>query len=225
MLTFCSNLAELEVQIQKIKYEQEKIFNKKIDNLHKESDKIVPIIADRYLQEIRQQLLAAFTSIGLTEFYNLFTSYYGKNFDRNILRRSLTFGIDNNLRPQLSYIVKEFATDKMIETYKKSFNKHRSNDFDRKYDSEYNSLEALEELEFYGYLDSDGKDIDDWAIEESDSFITEEQGDFRQSNKNGVVVEAKYVYQQGYNIAMEKYLSYYNSYLKKYIENKYKIKL
>ena len=220
-MQFIDNLASLNIYKQKLKYKQNKILNQRLKDLREEGEKTAEIFAKRFFMEIKQQLLSSFMSIGLAEFYTIFTLYYGKNYNKDILRRSLTFSIDNNLNPQLTYIVKDFSTESMVKKHKKQFNKNSIEEFDRKYDG-YDSLETLSELAFYGDIDNsiENDDIEDSTLSDVYDLITDNQ---IQGGK--VMIEAKYVYQLGYNSALEKYLEYYNGYLKNSIEKKYKVKL
>ena len=145
---------------------------------------------------------------------------YGKNYDVNSLNRSLRFTIDDTLRPSLSYEAKDFTLKSDFDKEKRAFNQNAriEGSFNRLMD--FNELDAMEEMEFYG-LDFDMDNPYDYAVEEMDNI----DDDIQVFRRSKIIEEPKEVYKEAETATMSNFLVQYEKVLKPLFYKKYGIML
>ena len=187
------------------------------DTLSKEVQQQVHTITANVIQSIKNEMLGSFQAICYEEFQKVFYKYYGNNYDINSLNNSLSFYIDDNLRPYLSYIKKDFTIAPHFIENKRTFNQNAriEGSFGRLMD--FDELEAMEEMDFYG-LSFATDDPYDYATEEM-----EPPEDYRVFKNKKILLNPDEVYKKAENAALMAFKIEYEKYLKPYFRKKYGI--
>ena len=156
------------------------------------SNEISKIITKQYsdiYQMAKLEILGKYKEIAYKVFQETFLEKYGRNFDVNSLNRSLSFSIDNNLCPHLSYNVNEFQYSGLYKKDKKRFNQNANID-------NFVSLLDSDEIEVLGEVN-----LFDMELENEDPFSLAEEEQTVKSDKQifarkEILNEPKEVYKE-----------------------------
>lgn len=118
----------------------------KVDAINKQLRQDVPKI----IREMKNEILGVFQVVAYKEFQLTFYKYYGNNYDVNILNKSLSFSIDDKLQPHLTYETKDFYLDTDFSNDKRAFNQNASVEGSFGRLMEFEILDAVEDIDFFG---------------------------------------------------------------------------
>lgn len=170
------------------------------------------------LKNIQTEILGSYKKIAYQEFQETFYEKYGKNYDVNSLNNSLSFYIDNNLRPHLNYDISKLIITGVFKDNPRDFNQNAriEGSFGRLMD--FNEIKAIQGV--FSESDIVLSNPYDEAIK-THSCVED-----RDVFKNRTVIhEPKQVYKEA-EIKVEKiFIEYYNSELRNTIRKKYGIKI
>lgn len=96
------------------------IIEKEMLSLKKEAAKQ----ASTKILQIKPQILAEFKKIAYTQTQKVFLETYGENFDVGSLMESINIGLDNNLRPYLSYDKNSLIFNSQLKNNIRAFNQN-----------------------------------------------------------------------------------------------------
>lgn len=185
----------------------------KVDAINKQLRQDMPKI----IREMKNEILGVFQVVAYKEFQLTFYKYYGNNYDVNILNKSLSFSIDDKLQPHLTYEIKDFYMDTDFPNDKKAFNQNANieGSFGRLMDFEV--LDAIEDLDFYGLSLSEDSPYD-WAVDE----ITqpEKRNIFRKKRK---IFNPSEIYQEAYANTMAQFDIQYQKIILPKIKKKFNL--
>lgn len=169
---------------------------------------------------IKKDIMGFFQVIAYQEFQEVFYRHYGRNYDVNSLNKSLSFYIDDNLQPHITYNVTNFYIKSDFDNDKRNFNQNANieGSFDRLMDFEY--LDAIEDLDFFGL--SIGEDSPyEWATEDVSEI--DNRNVFRRTQMKKIF-NPKEIYEEAKAKTMESFRMQYTTILKPKLIKKYSIK-
>lgn len=208
-------------QVENDKKNYEKKAQQALDVVKKNLQEKIKQQVPEMMRQIKNELMGFFQVVAYWEFQLVFHKHYGKNYDVNSLNKSLRFYMDDNLCPHVKYDAKSFYIKTDFDVDRRSFNQNANieGSFDRLMDFE--SLDAVEEMNFFGL--SIGEDSPyDWAT--SDASVVSNRKVFSRTHKSKLR-NPKEVYEEAEANTMQAFWSNYERILKPRIISKYKLKL
>lgn len=184
--------------------------------------KVVKQLKDEKIKEIKttfvsvkREILSFFQMICYEEFQRVFYNHYGKNYDVNSLNKSLMFFVDDDLRPHVLYDPKNFIIKEDFNKNKKSFNQNANIEGSFGRLMEFDALESIEEMGFYGLSLQEDSPYD-WAVDG-----VAEIEDARVFNRGRLVVEPKEAYREAEASSIKKFFLEYEKTLKPSLKKRY----
>ncbi len=215
-----SGLGELELAKQKTKYAIEKQAEEHNKQIKKEKEKEDKKKQEQIMKQVKQEILKTLQTIALTEFYFTFDLHYGQSYNKGMLRDSLKFDIDNDLRPKLSYTNKEFINKEDEGNARKIFNQNIQSNVNTSFFYGQASKAAQDDINFFGSLSQGVPDEINY-----DNLSQFEFEDMSNLQEKQPIIESKYIYEEAYTSALDKFMRHYKKVLKPELEKKYNIKL
>lgn len=208
-------------QIENTKRNYEKKLQQQFNIILKKNKEKLNQQIPNIVNSIKNEIMGFFQVVAYQEFQLIFYKHYGHNYDENSLNKSLSFYIDDRLQPHVTYDVKNFYIKSDFDADRKSFNQNVNVEgtFDRL--MEFNALDAVEELEFFGL--SIGEDSPySWATDDI-SEISDKKV-FSRNHKNKIF-NPKEIYEEAVAKTMEVFWSQYETFLRPKLLRKYGLKL
>ena len=171
----------------------------KVDAINRQIRQDMPKI----IGEIKNEILGVFQVVAYKEFQLTFYKYYGNNYDVNMLNKSLSFSIDDRLQPHLTYNTKDFYLDTDFSNDKKAFNQNANIEGSFGRLMEFEILDAVEDIDFFGLSLQEDSPYD-W-VAESETEPTN-RNVFRKKRK---IFNPSEIYQEAYANTMEEFDAQY----------------
>ena len=202
---------EIDAAINNYQKQVERIFDGVCNKLKKEKQDEIRIA----IYTIKKEILSLFQIVCYQEFQAVFYKNYGKNYDVNSLNKSLSFYVDNNLYPHVSYDVSQFVIKTDFNKDKRQFNQNANieGSFDRLMD--FDILSSAEEMDFYGLSIQEDSPYE-WAVDGMSEIE-----DAQVFKRGKVTIEPKYAYKEAEAQAMEKFTHEYECVLLPKFKSKY----
>lgn len=171
----------------------------------------------KIIMEAKNEILGVFQIVAYEQFQRTFYKYYGNNYDVNMLNNSLSFSIDDRLQPHLTYTVKDFYVDTDFSEDKRAFNQNANIEGSFGRLMEFDVLDAMEDIDFFGlsiYEDSPY----DWVAEEETE--PSKRDIFRKKRK---IFNPSEIYKEAYANTMEEFDVRYQTMLLPKINKKFNL--
>lgn len=159
----------------------------------------------KIMMEAKIEILGVFQIVAYKEFQLTFYKYYGNNYDVNMLNKSLSFSIDDRLQPHLTYKTKDFYLDTDFSNDKKAFNQNANIEGSFGRLMEFEVLDAMEDIEFFG-LSLQEDSPHDWVVE--DETEPRNRDIFRKKRK---IFNPSEIYQEAYANTMAEFDAQYHT--------------
>lgn len=167
----------------------------KVDAINKQLRQDIPKI----IMEAKNEILGVFQIVAYEQFQLTFYKYYGNNYDVNMLNKSLSFSIDDRLQPHLTYEIKDFYLDTDFSNDKKAFNQNANIEGSFGRLMEFDVLDAMEDIDFFGLSLQEDSPYD-WVSEEESEPSNREI--FKKKRK---IFNPSEIYKEAYANTMEEF--------------------